>query len=144
MGSRRMFKVLVSDPLADEGLSILREACQVEVRTDLPEDDLVRIIGEYDALVVRSGTTVTARIIEAGTRLRIIGRAGVGVDNIDVEAATRRGIPVVNSPEGNTLAATEHTVAMMLALARNIPQANASLKQKQWKRSKFMGVELNE
>jgi D-3-phosphoglycerate dehydrogenase / 2-oxoglutarate reductase len=138
------FKVLVSDPLADEGLAILREACDVDVRTDLPEDELVRIIGEYDALVVRSGTTVTARIIDAGKRLKIIGRAGVGVDNIDVEAATRRGIPVVNSPEGNTLAATEHTMAMMLALARNIPQANASLKGKQWKRSKFMGVELNE
>ena len=137
------YKVLVSDPLADEGLSILREHCQVDIRTELPEDELVRIIGDYDALVVRSGTTVTARIIEAGRRLKIIGRAGVGVDNIDVEAATRRGIPVVNSPEGNTLAATEHTMAMMLALARNIPQADASLKQKQWKRSKFMGVELN-
>jgi D-3-phosphoglycerate dehydrogenase len=138
------FKVLVSDPLADEGLSILRERCDVDVRTELPEDELVRIIGNYDALVVRSGTTVTARIIEAGKRLKIIGRAGVGVDNIDVEAATRRGIPVVNSPEGNTLAATEHTMAMMLALARNIPQANASLKERQWKRSRFMGVELNE
>ncbi|HMK16428.1 MAG TPA: phosphoglycerate dehydrogenase, partial [Methanomicrobiales archaeon] len=90
------FKVLVSDPIAEEGLAILRESCDVDVRTDLPEDELVRIIGEYDALVVRSGTTVTARIIEAGQRLRIIGRAGVGVDNIEVEAATRRGIPVVN------------------------------------------------
>ena len=143
MGCAVKWKVLVSDPLADEGLSILREHCDVDVRTDLPEDDLVRLIGDYDALVVRSGTTVTARIIDAGKRLKIIGRAGVGVDNIDVGAATRRGIPVVNSPEGNTLAATEHTMAMMLALARNIPQADASLKQKQWKRSKFMGVELN-
>jgi D-3-phosphoglycerate dehydrogenase len=137
-------KVLVSDPLADEGLSILRERCDVDVQTELPEDELVRIIGNYDALVVRSGTTVTARIIEAGKRLKIIGRAGVGVDNIDVEAATRRGIPVVNAPEGNTLAATEHTMAMMLALARNIPQADASLKGRQWKRSRFMGIELNE
>ena len=144
MGVLVKWKVLVSDPLADEGLSILREQCDVDVRTGLPEDDLVRIIGDYDALLVRSGTTVTARIIDAGKRLKIIGRAGVGVDNIDVEAATRRGIPVVNSPEGNTLAATEHTMAMMLALARNIPQADASLKQKQWKRSKFMGIELNE
>ena len=137
-------KVLVSDPLAEEGLSILRERCDVDVRAELPEDELVRIIGNYDALIVRSGTTVTDRIIEAGGRLKIIGRAGVGVDNIDVEAATRRGIPVVNAPEGNTLAATEHTMAMMLALARNIPQADASLKGRQWKRSRFMGIELNE
>ena len=144
MGLTVKFKVLVSDPLAEEGLSILRKSCGVDVRTELPEEELVRIIGDYDALVVRSGTTVTARIIDAGKRLKIIGRAGVGVDNIDVETATRRGIPVVNSPEGNTLAATEHTMAMMLALARNIPQADASLKHKQWKRSKFMGVELNE
>ena len=144
MGFAVAFKVLVSDPLAEEGLAILREKCRVDVKTDLPEAELVKIIGNYDALVVRSGTTVSAPIIEAGHRLRIIGRAGVGVDNIDVEAATRKGIPVVNAPEGNTLAATEHTMAMMYALARNIPQANASLKQKQWKRSKFMGVELNE
>lgn len=137
-------RVLVCDPLAEEGLAILRGSCDVDVKTDLPEDEIVRIVGEYDALVVRSGTNVTARIIEAGKRLRIIGRAGTGVDNIDVEAATRRGIPVVNAPEGNTLAATEHTLAMMLALARNIPQANASLKKKEWKRSRFMGFELNE
>ena len=138
------YKVLVSDPLAEEGLTILQEIADVDVKTDLSEDQLVEIIGEYDALVVRSGTTVTSKIIDAGDRLKIIGRAGAGVDNIDVDAATRRGIPVVNAPEGNTLAATEHTLAMMLALARNIPQANASLKQKQWKRSKFMGIELNE
>jgi len=144
MGFAVTFKVLVSDPLAEEGLAILREKCSVDVKTELPEAELVRIVGDYDALVVRSGTTVTARIIEAGHRLKIIGRAGVGVDNIDVEAATKKGIPVVNAPEGNTLAATEHTMAMMYSMARNIPQANVSLKQRQWKRSKFMGVELNE
>jgi len=99
---------------------------------------------ENDALLVRSGTEVTAKVIESGTKLRFIGRAGVGVDNVDVDAATRRGIIVANAPEGNTLAATEHTMAMMQALARNIPQANASLKKMEWKRSKFMGVELNE
>lgn len=143
-GRDSVHKILVSDPLAEEGLAILREHSRVDVRTELPEDQLVEIIQDYDALVVRSGTQVTARIIDAGKRLKIIGRAGTGVDNIDVEAATRRGIPVVNAPEGNTLAATEHTLAMMLALARNIPQATASLKQKQWKRSKFMGIELNE
>ena len=137
-------RVLVSDPLAEEGLAILREACTVDVKTDLKEDELCRVIGEYDALIVRSGTEVTAKVIAAGKNLKFIGRAGVGVDNVDVDAATRQGVIVANAPEGNTLAATEHTMAMMLSLARNIPQANASLKKKEWKRSKFMGVELNE
>ena len=138
------FRVLVSDPLAEEGLEILKKACDVDVKTELKEDELCRIIGDYDALLVRSGTEVTAKVIEAGKRLRFIGRAGAGVDNIDTDAATRKGIIVANAPEGNTLAATEHTVAMMLSLARNIPQATASLKKKEWKRSKFMGVELND
>jgi D-3-phosphoglycerate dehydrogenase len=134
--------VLVSDPLAEEGIEILRKECEVDVKTDLSENELVKIIGNYDALLVRSGTEVTARIIEAGKKLRFIGRAGAGVDNIDTDAATRKGIIVANAPEGNTLAATEHTMAMMLSLARNIPQANASLKQKQWKRSneKTLGI----
>jgi len=126
------------------GLAILRAACDVDVKTGLKEDELCGILGDYDALLVRSGTEVTAKVIQAGRKLRFIGRAGVGVDNIDVDAATRQGIIVANAPEGNTLAATEHTMAMMQALARNIPQANASLKKKEWKRSKFMGVELNE
>ena len=137
-------RVLVSDPLAEEGLGILKKAFEVDVKTDLKEDELCGIIGEYDALLVRSSTEVTAKVIEAGNRLKFIGRAGVGVDNIDMDAATRKGIIVANAPEGNTLAATEHTMAMMLSLARNIPQATASLKKKEWKRSKFMGVELNE
>ncbi|MFA4875796.1 MAG: phosphoglycerate dehydrogenase [Methanoregula sp.] len=137
-------RVLVSDPLAEEGLVILRAAVDVDVKTDLKEDELCTIIGEYDALLVRSGTEVTAKVIEAGKKLKFIGRAGVGVDNVDMEAATRKGIIVANAPEGNTLAATEHTMAMMQSLARNIPQANASLKKKEWKRSRFMGVELNE
>ena len=137
-------RVLVSDPLAEEGLVILQAAVDVDVKTGLKEDELCNIIGDYDALLVRSGTDVNAKVIEAGKRLKFIGRAGVGVDNIDVDAATKRGIIVANAPEGNTLAATEHTMAMMQSLARNIPQANASLKKKEWKRSKFMGVELNE
>lgn len=144
MGFSVSYRVLVSDPLAEEGLEILKKECEVDVKTGLPEDELVKIIGDYDALLVRSGTEVTAKIIEAGKKLRFIGRAGVGVDNIDTDAATRQGIIVANAPEGNTLAATEHTMAMMLSLARNVPQANASLKKKEWKRSKFMGVELNE
>jgi D-3-phosphoglycerate dehydrogenase len=144
MGFHMSFRILVSDPLAEDGLELLRSEFQVEVKTDLPEEELINIIGDYDALLVRSGTEVTAKVIEAGKKLRFIGRAGAGVDNIDMDAATRRGIIVANAPEGNTLAATEHTMAMMLSLARNIPQANASLKKKEWKRSKFMGVELNE
>jgi D-3-phosphoglycerate dehydrogenase len=137
-------RVLVSDPLAEEGLEILKKTVDVDIKTDLKEDELCRIIGDYDALLVRSSTEVTAKVIEAGKRLKFIGRAGVGVDNINMDAATRKGIIVANAPEGNTLAATEHTMAMMQALARNIPQANESLRKKEWKRSKFMGVELNE
>ena len=136
--------MLVSDPLAEEGIEILKEFADVDVNTGLTEDQLVASIGNYDALLVRSGTEVTARVIDAGAKLKFIGRAGAGVDNIDTEAATRRGIIVANAPEGNTLAATEHTMAMMLSLARNIPQATASLKKGEWKRSKFMGVELND
>ena len=138
------YRVLVSDPLAEEGIDILKGFADVDVNTGLTEDQLVATIGDYDALLVRSGTEVTARVIDAGTKLKFIGRAGAGVDNIDTEAATRRGIIVANAPEGNTLAATEHTMAMMLSLARNIPQATASLKKGEWKRSKFMGVELND
>jgi len=138
------YRVLVSDPLAEEGIDILKEFGDVDVNTGLTEDQLVAVIGDYDALLVRSGTEVTARVIDAGAKLKFIGRAGAGVDNIDTEAATRRGIVVANAPEGNTLAATEHTMAMMLSLARNIPQATASLKKGEWKRSKFMGVELND
>ncbi len=144
MGFIVSYRILVSDPLAEEGVDILRKEFTVDVKTDLSEDELVSIIPDYDALLVRSGTEVTARVIDAGNKLKFIGRAGAGVDNIDMNAATRRGIIVANAPEGNTLAATEHTMAMMLSLARNIPQANASLKKKEWKRSKFMGVELNE
>ncbi len=138
------YRVLVSDPLAEEGIDILKGFCDVDINTGLTEDELVAAIGGYDALLVRSGTEVTARVIDAGARLKFIGRAGAGVDNIDTEAATRRGIIVANAPEGNTLAATEHTMAMMLSLARNIPQANASLKKGEWKRSKFIGIELND
>jgi len=137
------YNVLVSDPLAQQGIDELKErGLDVDVRTGLSEDELCDIIGKYDALVVRSGTKVTQRVIEAATKLKIIGRAGVGVDNIDVHAATRRGIIVVNAPEGNTISAAEHTIAMMLSLARNIPQAHTSLRQGEWKRKAFMGTEV--
>lgn len=136
-------RVLVSDPVAEQGIALLRDAgFDVEVRTKQSEEAIIEIIPDFEALVVRSETKVTRRIIEAAKKLKIIARAGVGVDNIDVGAATERGILVVNAPEGNTIAATEHTLALMLALARNIPQANGLLKQGVWERKKFMGVEL--
>lgn len=137
-----MARILVSDPVAEAGIEVLRKAGEVDVRIGMSKDELIGCIGEYDALVVRSETKVTADVIAAGRRLRVIGRAGVGVDNIDVAAATQRGIIVVNSPEGNTIAAAELTIAMMLALARNIPQADSSLRAGEWSRSKFVGSEV--
>lgn len=135
-------KILVSEPLAQEGVDILKEYAEVDVRTKLTPDELKTIIGQYEALVVRSQTQVTKEIIDAGERLIVIGRAGVGVDNIDLESATAKGIIVVNAPTGNTISAAEHTIALMLALARYIPQANASLKAGQWRRADFMGTEV--
>ena len=137
-----MPKVLVADPIAEEGIEILKTAADVDVKIGLSKDELAAIIGDYDALAVRSETKVTGDIIAKAEKLKIIGRAGVGVDNIDVEAATNRGILVVNSPEGNTLAAAELTVAMLLALARNIPQADATMRAGRWDRKKFMGSEI--
>ncbi|HWR24593.1 MAG TPA: phosphoglycerate dehydrogenase [Methanosarcina sp.] len=135
-------KVLVSDPLSNEGLEILKEHFTVDVSTGLSEEELAKIIKDYHALVIRSGTQVTQKIIEAADNLKIIGRAGVGVDNVDVDAATKKGIIVTNAPEGNMISAAEHTIAMMMAMSRNIPQANASLKAREWKRNKFMGIEV--
>lgn len=138
-----MAKVLVSDPVAAEGVEILRRGgLEVDVRTGLSKDELVAIIGDYDGLAVRSETKVTAEVLEAAKRLKIIGRAGVGVDNIDVEEATRKGVIVVNSPEGNTIAAAELTVTLLLALGRNVAIAAPSMKAGEWKRSKFVGVEV--
>jgi len=137
-----MARILVSDPIAQEGIEILRQAGQVDVRTGMSKEELIACIGQYEALAVRSETKVTAEVIEAAKNLKIIGRAGVGVDNIDVPVATQKGIVVVNSPEGNTLAAAELTIALLLSLSRNIPQANASLKGGQWNRKAFMGVEV--
>lgn len=136
-------KVLVSDPLSDEGLAILQKNFDVDIITGLSEDELVSKINEYDALVIRSGTQVTRKVIEAADKLKIIGRAGVGVDNVDIEAATEKGIIVTNAPEGNMLSAAEHTIAMMMSMARNIPQANSSMKAGKWERKNFMGVEVN-
>lgn len=137
-----MSKVLVSDPIAQAGIDILAQVAQVDVNTGLSEEELIQIIPEYDALMIRSGTKVTAGVIEAGTQLKIIGRAGVGVDNVDVPAATRKGIVVVNSPEGNTIAAAEHALAMMLSLSRHIPDANQSVREKKWDRKRYVGTEV--
>lgn len=139
-----MFKVLVSDPISDLGIQQLHDAADVAVdkKTGLSEDELCTIIGEYDALLVRSQTKVTGRIMAAGSRLKVIGRAGVGVDNIDLEAATERGIVVINAPDGNTISTCEHTFAMMMAVARSIPQAYAKTIRGEWDRKSFVGVEL--
>jgi len=136
-------KVLASDKIAEVGLKLFHDAgIEAEMKTGLPEDELIKIIGEYDGLVVRSETTVTAKIIEAGKNLKIIGRAGVGVDNIDLNAATKKGVIVVNSPEGNTVAAAEHTFSMLLSMARQIPQAHMKLKSSVWDKKSFKGVEV--
>jgi D-3-phosphoglycerate dehydrogenase len=137
-------KVLVAESIAKEGIDILGRCAEVDLRSGLKPAELLSVIGDYDALVVRSQTDVSAELIEAGKKLQVIARAGVGIDNVDVEAATRCGIVVVNAPTGNTISAAEHTVALMLALARHIPQANASLKSGVWKRSHFMGTEVRD
>ncbi len=136
-------KVLISDPLSAHGKELLEQAgFAVEMRTGMKPDELKKVIGEYDALVVRSETKVTKDILEAAKRLKLIGRAGVGVDNVDVEAATKKGVIVMNTPEGNTISTAEHTMSMMLALVRNIPQASATLKTGVWDRKKFLGTEV--
>lgn len=137
-----MPKVLVSDPIDQAGLDILSQVASVDVKTKLSLEELISLIPEYDALMIRSGTKVTQAVIEAGEKLQIIGRAGVGVDNVDVTAATRRGIVVVNSPEGNTIAAAEHALAMMLSMSRYIPAANQSVKAGEWDRKAYTGVEV--
>ncbi len=136
-------KILVSDKLAEEGLKILREGDVFEVDTkyDL-KDDLKKVIKDYDALVIRSGTQVTEEIVEAATRLKVIGRAGVGLDNVDLKAATKKGIIAMNTPGGNTTSTAEHAFSLIMALARNIPQAHGTMKAGKWDRNKFQGVEL--
>lgn len=135
-------KVLVTDKINETAGKIIEQAAEVDFLPTMSEEELVKIIPNYDALMVRSQTKVTAKIIEAGKNLKIIGRAGVGVDNIDLESATQNGVIVVNSPDGNTIAAAEHTIALMLAMARNIAPAATSTKDGKWERSKFTGCEL--
>jgi D-3-phosphoglycerate dehydrogenase len=135
-------KVLVTDRIGEEGLAILRDNLDVDVMLGLTPQELLQAIPGYEALAVRSETKVTAEVFKAGSNLVVVGRAGVGVDNIDVDAATKRGIVVVNAPAAITIATAEHTLGMMLALARHIPRAHASLTAGKWERSKFVGVEL--
>jgi D-3-phosphoglycerate dehydrogenase / 2-oxoglutarate reductase len=139
-----MHHVLITDSLAESGLDILRAATDVELdyRPGLKGEELLQAVRESDALITRSGTAVTPELVNAGNRLRIIGRAGVGLDNVDVDACTARGILVINAPTANIMSATEHTMAMLLALCRNIPEAHASVKRGEWTRSKFLGMEL--
>ena len=133
-------KVLVRETIADSGVELLRsQGFEVDVDTESP---LLDIVGDYHALIVRSATKVTAEVIDRATNLKVVGRAGVGVDNVDVEAATRRGIVVANAPESNVVSAAEHTIGLLVALARNIPQAHAALMQGRWERSQWGGVEL--
>src|SRR5581483_5819201 len=135
-------RILVTDPIAPDGVAYLRQHGTVDVRTGLKPDELVEAVRGYQALIVRSETKVTRPVIEAASDLRVIGRAGVGVDNIDVDAATSRGVVVVNAPAGNTIAVAEHTIGLLLAVARHIPQASAALRAGQWQRSRFMGEEV--
>ncbi len=139
-----MMKILISDELAPEGVKILEavKEFKVDCKYNMNAQELKSVIKDYDALIVRSATKVTSEIIEAAGRLKFIGRAGVGLDNVDLKAATKKGIVAMNTPAGNTTSTAEHTMSMILSLARNIPQANASIKAGKWERSKFNGVEL--
>ncbi len=135
-------RVLVTEPLSERGLEVLREDFEVDVREDLATGDLSSAIGPYDALVVRSQTKVSAGVIDAAENLKVVARAGIGIDNVDVDAATRKGVVVLNAPQSNIVSAAEHTIALLLSQARHIPAANALLKSGTWERERFQGVEL--
>jgi D-3-phosphoglycerate dehydrogenase len=137
-------KVLVSDPLSEKGLEILGRAkgLQYDIKSGLPPEELKKCLPEYDAIIIRSETKLKAEIIEAGDRLKVIGRAGIGLDNVDLSAATKKGVVVMNTPQENAIAAAEHTIAMMLSISRKIPQATCSMKAGKWEKKSFLGVEL--
>ncbi|MBE0572036.1 MAG: phosphoglycerate dehydrogenase, partial [Ignavibacteriaceae bacterium] len=138
-----MKKILISDSVDEKCTEILKSAgFDVDYKTDFSKDELLNVIPDYHALIVRSSTQVDSKLIEKMKNMEVIGRAGAGVDNIDVKAATRRGILVMNTPGGNTISAAEHTIALMLAASRKIPQANISLHLKKWDRKRFQGTEL--
>ena len=137
-------KVLVSDVLGEAGIEMFREApgIEVDVRTGLPAEELEAIIGAYDALVIRSATKVTEKLLDAAKRLKVVGRAGIGLDNVDIGAATKRGVVVMNTPGGNVVTTAEHAIAMMLAMTRNIPRGTQTLKSGRWEKKKLQGREL--
>ncbi len=137
-----LVKVLVTDPIHEDGIRLLREFAEVNVRTDLKSEELAGCIANYDVLIVRSATKVTRDVIEAGNKLKLIARAGAGLDNIDLETAKKRGIKVLNTPEAPTVAVAELVMGLMLAWARRIPRADASMKQGKWEKSELMGTEL--
>src|ERR1700735_373528 len=138
-----MVKVLISDKLSPAAVAIFKErGIEADVKTGLTPAELRAIIGEYDGLAIRSATKVTREVLEAAPRLKVVGRAGIGVDNVDVKAATSRGVVVMNTPSGNAITTAEHAVAMMFALARQLPEATLSTKAGKWEKNRFMGVEL--
>src|SRR4030067_971264 len=139
-----MKRVLVSDPLSNKGLEILGRAknLKYDLKIGLSPEELKIILSEYDGIIIRSETKLKSDIIEAGTRLRVIGRAGIGLDNVDLPAATKKGIVVMNTPQENAIAAAEHTMALLFSIARKIPQAMASMKAGKWEKKRFVGVEL--
>ena len=136
---KKIPKVFVADPISSRGVEALAEGGVVEVvvKTGLKEDELIKIIPDFEGLVVRSQTKVTPAVFEAAKKLKVVGRAGVGIDNVDVEAATKHGVIVMNAPGGNTISTAEHAFSLMLSVARNIPQANSSMKEGRWDRKKF-------
>src|SRR4051794_18983102 len=138
----RPMKVLVKEKIADSGVDLLRQNFDVDLGLEMSDEELAEAIGAYDAILIRSATTMTPELIERADNLKVIGRAGTGVDNVDIAAATRRGIVVANAPESNSVAAAEHTLALALALFRNVPQAHGALVDGRWDRTKYKGAEL--
>lgn len=139
----REMKVLIADSINEKGISELEEVAEVVVNTTITPEELLETIKDFDAIVVRSRTKVTREVIEAAPRLKIIARAGVGVDNVDVKAATERGVMVINAPESTSITVAEHSIGLMLALARKISLADKSVKEGKWEKNRFMGIELN-
>lgn len=139
-----MPKVLISDKMSPKAAEIFKaNKIEVDVKTGLSEDELCKIIGEYDGLAIRSSTTANAKVIKAGKNLKVIGRAGIGVDNVDQKAATENGVVVMNTPFGNSITTAEHTISLMMSLARQIPVANESTHASKWEKNRFMGVEVS-
>ncbi|MCK5122094.1 MAG: phosphoglycerate dehydrogenase, partial [Methylococcales bacterium] len=140
-----MKKILVSDKLADDGINYLNEQSdiQVHIQVGMNEDELCEIIGDYDALLIRSDTKVTKRVLQAATNLKVVGRAGIGVDNVDIPAATEQGVIVMNTPDANATTTAELAIAHMFSLSRNLPEASASVRAGKWERSQLVGAEIN-